>query len=71
MTPYIEALLAEREGYVRRKLPKRVEAIDEALREVGFEHKYLSKPAEAAPIEAAAIEADVEKAIVKRAKKRS
>lgn len=71
MTPYIEALLVEREGYVKRNLPKRVAAIDEALRAVGYENKNAVKPVETAPVEAAAIEADVEKAIVKRAKKRS
>lgn len=32
----IEALLTEREGYVRRNLPDRVKQVDEALRHAGY-----------------------------------
>lgn len=42
MNKNIEALLVERAGYVRRNLPKRIESVDAALRELGFEHKYLT-----------------------------
>jgi uncharacterized protein (UPF0335 family) len=43
MSKYIEALLAERAGYERRGLKDRVKAVDVALREVGFDHKYMSR----------------------------
>jgi hypothetical protein len=35
-TKLIEALLIEREGYVRRNLPERIKAVDEALRNAGY-----------------------------------
>lgn len=38
---YITALLVERFGYERRGMTERVQAVDEALREVGYEHEYL------------------------------
>jgi len=37
MTPQIMALLSERRSYLVRNLPKRVEAVDAALRELGYE----------------------------------
>jgi hypothetical protein len=37
----IEALLAERAGYVNRKLEDRVKQVDACLRELGFEHNSL------------------------------
>ena len=66
MKNYIESLLVERAGYERRGLKDRVKAVDVALREVGFDHKYMSEP----EIETAAIESVVERAVVKPAKKR-
>jgi hypothetical protein len=42
MNKYIEVLLVERAGYVARNLPHRVEQVDAALREVGYDHKYLT-----------------------------
>lgn len=66
MKNYIESLLVERAGYERRGLKDRVKAVDVALREVGFDHKYMSEP----EIETAAIEPVVERAVVKAAKKR-
>ena len=66
MKNYIESLLVERAGYERRGLKDRVKAVDAALREVGFDHKYMSEP----DIETAAIEPVVERAVVKAAKKR-
>lgn len=65
MKNYVESLLAERAGYERRGLKDRVKMVDAALREVGFDHKYMSDE-----IETAAIEPVVERAVVKAAKKR-
>jgi uncharacterized protein (UPF0335 family) len=65
MKNYIESLLVERAGYERRGLKDRVKAVDAALREVGFDHKYMSEE-----IETAAIEPTVERAVIKPAKKR-
>lgn len=39
----IESLLEERKGYVARNLPDRVASVDASLRELGFEHKYLTQ----------------------------
>jgi hypothetical protein len=47
-------------------LKDRVKAVDAALREVGFDHKYMTEP----EIETAAFEPVVERAVVKAAKKR-
>lgn len=65
MKNYVEALLVERASYERRGLKDRVRAVDVALREVGFDHKYMGNE-----IETAAIQPDVERAVVKPAKKR-
>ena len=54
MSPAIEALLVERVGYVRRNLPLRVAAVDASLRELGFDHKYLSD------VETSSVSIDVE-----------
>ena len=66
MKNFIESLLVERAGYERRGLKDRVKAVDAALREVGFDHKYMSEP----EIETAAIEPVSERAVIKPAKKR-
>ena len=66
MNKQIEALLIERMGYERRGLNDRVKAVDASLRELGFEHKYLSEPA----IETATIEPVAERATRKAAPKR-
>jgi len=67
MNQYIEALLIEREGYLKRGLVERVEAVDEALRGLGFDHKYLSEP----KIETASFDVESEKATRKKPKKRA
>lgn len=62
MDKQIEALLAERAGYVVRRLPARVAAVDEALRALG----YKSAPT----VETATVEPDAERATnTKRAKR--
>ena len=66
MNKQIEALLVERSGYEMRGLKDRVKACDAALRELGFEHKYLSEP----EIETASIEPVTERATRKAASKR-
>jgi uncharacterized protein (UPF0335 family) len=66
MNKQIEALLVERLGYERRGLKDRVKAVDAALRELGFEHKYLSEP----NIETASIEPVAERATRKAVSKR-
>lgn len=35
-TQLIDALLIEREGYMRRNLPDRVKQVDQALRDAGY-----------------------------------
>lgn len=60
----IDALLIERKGYESRGLKDRVRLIDEQLRELGYESKYLSEP------EVAAVEKIVEKAAAKKATRR-
>ena len=67
MTKQIDALLVERAGYIARKLPKRVESVDAALRELGFDHKYMSQETQT---ETATIEPDVERSVLKRGKKK-
>jgi heme-binding NEAT domain protein len=66
MKNQIEALLIERAGYEMRGLKDRVKAVDAVLRELGFEHKYLSEP----KIETASIEPVAERATRKAAPKR-
>jgi len=67
MNKNIEALLVERASYVRRNLPKRVEAVDEALRELGFGHKYMTpEPV----IETATKETSTETTSLNRGKKK-
>ena len=66
MNKQIEALLVERLGYERRGLKDRVKAVDAALRELGFEHKYLGEP----EIETASIEPVAERATRKAVSKR-
>jgi hypothetical protein len=65
MKKQIEALLIEREGYIRRGLKDRVKAVDAALRELDFDHKYMTDEFETASVEPVA-----ERAVVKAAKKR-
>lgn len=66
MNKQIEALLVERAGYEKRGLKDRVAAVNAALRELDFDHKYMVE----AEIETAAWEADVERAVIKVTKKR-
>ena len=67
MSKQINALLQERAGYVKRNLPKRVESVDAALRELGFDNKYMSEEPQ---VETASIEVEVEKSVLKRGKKK-
>ena len=64
MNKEIQALLAERAGYERRGLKDRVKAVDAALRELGFDNKYVPE------VEVASVEREVEKAMSKRGKKK-
>ena len=64
MSKMIDALLVERAGYERRGLEDRVKAVDAALRELGFDHKYMPE------VEVASVEPVVEKSVLKRGKKK-
>ena len=64
MNKHIEALLIERAGYEKRNLPNRVKAVDEALRELDFDHKYMTK-------ETATALPDEERAVAPAATKRT
>ena len=64
MSKMIDALLAERAGYERRGLKDRVKAVDAALRELGFDNKYVLE------VEVASVEPEVEKTVSKRGKKK-
>ena len=66
MKNYIESLLVERAGYEKRGLKDRVAAVDAALRELDFDHKYMVE----AEVETASLAPTLERAIVKAAKKR-
>jgi hypothetical protein len=65
MRKQIEALLVERAGYERRGLKDRVKAVDAALRELDFDHKYMTDEVETASVEPVA-----ERATRKAASKR-
>ena len=60
----IDALLAERAGYESRGLKDRVKAVDAALRDLGFDNKYVPE------VEVASVEPVVETAVLKRGKKK-
>ena len=64
MSKMIDTLLAERAGYERRGLKDRVKAVDAALRELGFDNKYVPE------VEVASIEPEIEKSVLKRGKKK-
>jgi hypothetical protein len=63
-TQLIDALLIEREGYVRRNLPDRVKQVDVALRDAGYTKT-------SAPIETATAEPMVERAAKPATRKRA
>lgn len=63
---YINALLVERLGYERRGLTDRVAMVDAELRELGYDHKYLTQ----SETETAAIEPAAEQTSIKRGKKK-
>jgi hypothetical protein len=67
MSKYIESLLAERAGYERRGLKDRVKAVDVALREAGFDHKYMTPETD---VEVAVTELKTETASLNRGKKK-
>ena len=64
MSKMVDALLAERAGYERRGLKDRVKAVDVALRDLGFDNKYVPE------VEVASVEPVVETAVLKRGKKK-
>jgi len=51
MNPNIESLLRERAGYERRGLVERVKAVDAELRELDFDHKYMTRQDETAAVQ--------------------
>lgn len=61
----IESLLIERAGYVQRGLKDRVKQVDASLRELGFEHKYMTE------VETATAQPEVETASKPAPKKRA
>jgi hypothetical protein len=63
MNKQIEALLIEREGYVRRGLKDRVSAVDSVLNALGYKSK-------APEVETASIEPTTERTVRKAASKR-
>lgn len=63
MNKQIEALLVEREGYVRRGLKDRVSAVDSVLDSLGYKTK-------APQVETASVEPAQERAVRKAAPKR-
>lgn len=65
MSKYIQALLVERKGYEQRGLKDRVKVVDAALREAGFENKYMTDEVETATVDPVA-----ERAVRKAASKR-
>jgi hypothetical protein len=67
MSKYVESLLVERAGYVRRGKADRVKQVDEALAELGYVHKYAEKYSET---ESASIKPEAERAVTPRATKR-
>ena len=67
MSKYVESLLVERAGYVRRGKKDRVKQVDEALAELGYVDKYAEKYSEK---ESATIEQEAERAVTPRVTKR-
>ena len=63
MKQQIEALLTERAGYVLRKLPARVAAVDEALRALGYK--------DAPKVETASVDTEAERAAAPKRTKRT
>lgn len=60
MNKMIEALLIEREGYLRRGKRERVAAVDQALSELGYEHDFR-ETATVEPTETAVVKKAVRK----------
>ena len=63
MSSEIEALLVEREGYVRRGLKDRAKQVDDALSALGYKQNAPKQ-------ETATVEPEAERAVVPRASKR-
>lgn len=63
MNPQIQALLTERAGYVLRKLPARVAAVDESLRALGYK--------DAPKVETSSVEPETERAAATKRTKRT
>jgi hypothetical protein len=64
MRKLVDALITEREGYVRRGRMDRVAEVDAQLRELGVENKYI------APVESATVQPVVEHSVRKKAAKK-
>lgn len=62
---YIESLLLERRGYEQRGMVDRIKLVDAALRELGYESKYMTQETETA-----AVEPQVERSAKRKSKKR-
>ena len=60
MNKMIEALLIEREGYLRRGKHERVAAVDQALSDLGYEHDFR-EVATVEPTETAVVKKAVRK----------
>lgn len=68
MNKLIQSLLAERAGYEMRNLPNRVKDVDDSLRALGYDNKYMTKEtATATPEEERAVASSVTKRTVKKA----
>lgn len=63
-TKLVDALLKERAGYEQRGMTERVKQVDSALRELGFDHKYMTD------IETASVEVDVETTVMRSPKRK-
>lgn len=64
MNKWIDALLIEREGYVRKGLKESVEQVDAALRGLGYQD------APTPDVELASVEPVTETSVLKRGKKK-
>jgi hypothetical protein len=58
-TKLVDALLKERAGYEQRGKTERVKQVDSALRELGFDHKYMTD------IETASVVVEVERSVMR------
>lgn len=64
MNKWIDALLIEREGYVRKGWKESVEQVDAALRGLGYQDAHMPD------VELASVEPVTETSVLKRGKKK-